>query len=119
MNIKPIRTEEQYDDMLERIFHLMKTKPALHSSEGDELDLLVTLAEAWEAIHYPMTASNPVAFLKSRMAQSGIKQADLIPFIGDKTQVSKVLNGKRELTLPMIKRLSKGLHIPIGRLVGV
>ena len=53
------------------------------------------------------------------MLQNGLKQVDLIPFIGDKTMVSKVLNRKRELTLSMIKRLSKGLNIPISRLAGV
>lgn len=118
MHIKPIRSEEQYEDALERIYFLMKTRPVLHSPDSDELDLLVTLVEAWEAVHYPMTASNPLAFLKNKMAQTGMKQADLIPFIGDKTQVSKILAGKRELTLPMLKRLSKGLQIPIARLVG-
>lgn len=119
MIVKPIRTESDYDDALGRVYDLLQTKPALNSPEGDELDLLVTLIEAYEAIHFPMTASDPAAYLRQKMAQLGLKQADLTEFIGEKTQVSKILNGKRDLTLPMIKRLSRGLHIPIERLVGV
>ena len=115
---KVIRNEAQYDDALERVYELLQSRPTPNSPEGDELDLLVTLIEAYEAVHHPMTTSDPVAYLKARMQQMGLRQADLIPFIGDKTQVSKVLNHKRDLTLPMIKRLSKGLNIPIQRLVG-
>ena len=115
---KVIRTEGQYDEALERVYELLQLHPLLNSSEGDELDLLVTLIEAYESVHYPMTASNPVAYLKSKMQQLGLHQSDLVPFIADHTQVSKVLNHKRDLTLPMIKRLSKGLNIPIQRLVG-
>ena len=116
--VRPIRTESQYDDALERVYDLMQGQPAAGTPEGNELDLLVTLIDAYEAVHHPMTASDPVAYLKSRMAQLGLKQHVLIPFIGDKTQVSKVLNHKRDLTLPMIKRLSQGLNIPIQRLMG-
>ena len=115
---KIIRTEAQYDDALERVFRLLQSHPSLNTPEGDELDLLVTLIEAYEAVHYPMTASDPIVYLKNKMHQLGLHQSDLVPFIGDKTQVSKVLNHKRDLTLPMIKRLSKGLNIPIQRLVG-
>lgn len=115
---KVIRTEEQYEDALERVYELLQSQPVLNSPEGDELDLLVTLIEAYEALHHPMTASEPVEYLKYRMQQLGLKQTDLIPFIGEKSLVSKVLNYKRELTLPMIKRLSKGLNIPVQRLIG-
>ena len=116
---KVIRTESQYDDALERVFNLMQTHPEPNTPEGDELDLLVALIEAYEYIHYPMTVSDAVSYLKAKMQQMGLNQTDLIPFIGDKTQVSKVLNHKRDLTLPMIKRISKGLNIPIQRLIGV
>lgn len=113
-----IRSEVQYDDALERVYELMQLKPARQSSVGNELDLLVTLIEVYEAVHHPMTASDPVSYLKNKMHQLGMNQTDLIPFIGNKAQVSRVLNHKRDLTLPMIKRLSKGLNIPIQRLVG-
>ncbi len=114
---KVIRTETQYDDALERVYELLQNHPALNTPDGDELDLLVTLIEAYEAVYYPMAASDPVVYLKNKMNQLGMHQSDLIPFIGDKTQVSKILNHKRDLTLPMIKRLSKGLNIPIQRLI--
>ena len=65
------------------------------------------------------STADPVTYLKSKMEQLGLKQHDLIPFIGDKTQVSKVLNRKRDLTLPMVKRLSRGLNIPLYRLTGL
>lgn len=117
--IKPIKTEEQYEEALERIYHLLQTDPQPNSEAGDELELMVTLVEAYEAVHYPMSASDPVAYLQNKMLQNGLKQVDLIPFIGDKALVSKVLNRKRELTLSMIRKLSKGLNIPISRLVGV
>lgn len=117
--MKVIRTEAQYDEALERVYTLLQSHPLLNTPEGDELDLLATLIEAYEAVHYPMAASDPVVYLKNKMNQLGLHQADLVPFIGDKTQVSKVLNHKRDLTLPMIKRLSKGLNIPIQRLVGM
>ncbi len=116
--IKVIRTEEQYDDVLERVYALLQSHPSPNTPEGDELELLGMLIDHYEAIHYPMTASDPVAYLKHKMLQLGFHQADLVPFIGDKTQVSKVLNHKRDLTLPMIKRLSTGLNIPIQRLIG-
>jgi HTH-type transcriptional regulator / antitoxin HigA len=119
MKIKPIRSEADYDDALERIYDLLQLKPEMNSAIGDELDLLATLVEVYEAVHYPMIATNPNQYLKQKMLQLGLKQADMIEFIGEKTQVSKILSGKRDLTLPMIKRLSKGLHIPIERLVGV
>lgn len=119
MIIKPIKTEEQYEEALERIYHLLQTHPQPNSEAGDELELIVTLVEAYEAVHYPMSASDPIAYLQNKMLQNGLKQVDLIPFIGDKTLVSKVLNRKRELTLSMVKRLSKGLNIPVSRLAGI
>ncbi len=118
MNIKPIRTEEQYDDALAQIYHLLQSAPRPGTPEGDEMEVLAILVEAYEAIHYPMTASDPVAYLNYKISGLGLKQADLVTYIGDKTSVSKILNRKRELTLPMIRRLSKGLNIPLHRLVG-
>ena len=116
--LKPIKTEEQYEDALEIIWQLMDSQPAIGTPEGDELDILVTLVEAYEAQHYSITLQEPILYLKSVMEMQKLKQTDLIPYIGHKSQVSKVLNGKRELTLSMIKNLSKGLKIPIQRLVG-
>ena len=97
-----------------RVKNLMKLKPAKDSAEGQELDMLITLIEAYESMYVPMQASDPIAYLQYKMEQNHLKQRDLIPFIGDKTKVSKVLNRKQELTVSMIQRLSKGLNIPIN-----
>ena len=86
---KVIRTEAQYDDALERVYELLQRHPSINTAEGDELNLLATLIEAYEAVHYPMTASDPVAYLKNKMNQLGLHQSDLVPFIGDKTQCRK------------------------------
>ena len=117
--LKPIKTEEQYEEALETIWYLMDSQPALGTPKGDELDILVTLVEAYEVKHYPMPSVEPIEYLKSVMDSKHLKQSDLVPFIGHKSQVSKILNGKRELTISMIKNLSKGLNLPLQKLVGV
>ncbi len=101
---------------LRRVWDLMET-PTKSSAEAEEMDMLATLVEAYEAISVPMQPSDPIAFLKYKMEQENLKQRDLIPFIGDKSKVSKVLNYKQELTVTMIRRLSKGLSIPVNFLV--
>ena len=117
--LKPIKTEEQYEEALEKIWFLMDSQPVLGTITGDELDILVTLVEAFEAKHYPLPTVEPIAYLKSVMNHKHLKQSDLIPYIGHKSQVSKILNGKRELTLSMVKNLSKGLNLPLQKLVGI
>ena len=104
---------------LQRVRNLMKMKPDKTSSEGQELDMLISLVEVYESVHVPMQASDPIAYLRYKMEQDHLKQNDLIPFIGDKSKVSKVLNRKQELTITMIKRLSKGLNIPVNFLIAV
>jgi HTH-type transcriptional regulator / antitoxin HigA len=84
--------------------------------------MLITLVEASESIYVPMQASDPIGYLRYKMKQKHLKhlkQTDLIPFIGDKTKVSKVLNGKQQLTISIIQRLSKGLNIPVNFLIAV
>ena len=111
-------TNEKYHQMaLNKVRALMKTKPQKESAEGQELEMLITLIEAYEEIHVPMQPTDPIAYLAYKMEQQNLKQKDLIPFIGDKTKVSKVLNRKQELTVMMIKRLSKGLNIPVNFLI--
>jgi HTH-type transcriptional regulator / antitoxin HigA len=109
--------ELHYKNALLRIWELMNMQPEEGTREGNELDMLTTLVEAYEAVHIPMQPSDPIAFLKYKMEVDNIKQKDLIPFIGDKTKVSKVLNYRQELTISMIRKLSKGLSIPINLLI--
>ena len=115
MNIAPIRTQRDYRRVLKEIDRLMAAK--LGTPEGDRLDVLVTLVEAWERKHYPLDFPDPVAAIKYHMDQNGLQPRDLIPFIGSRNRVHEVLNGKRSLTLKMIWRLHKGLGIPAELLI--
>ncbi|NRB37970.1 MAG: DNA-binding protein [Pseudomonadales bacterium] len=115
MNINPIKTEADYEATLERIMALMDAK--IDTPEGDELDILGTLVEAYEAKHFAMDKPNPIEAIKFRMEQYGLKDKDLVPYIGRTGRVSEVLNYHRKLTLPMIRKLHKGLKIPTESLV--
>ena len=112
-----INNEKYHKMALNKVRALLKLNPAKESEEGQELEMLITLIEAYEDVHVPMQASDPIAYLVYRMEQDNLKQVDLIPFIGDKTKVSKVMNRKQELSVSMIRRLSEGLKIPINFLI--
>jgi HTH-type transcriptional regulator/antitoxin HigA len=105
-----IKNEEDHDLALSRIDELMDSEPG--SPEFDELELLSTLVEIYEDEHYPIDLPDPVTAIKFRMEQMGLNQQALIPFIGSRSKVSEVLNGKRPLTLAMMRALHKGLGIP-------
>ncbi|WP_282270120.1 transcriptional regulator [Stenotrophomonas sp. PS02298] len=115
MDIKPIKNEADYRAMLGEIDGLMMALP--DTPEGDRLDVLVTLVQAYEAKHYALKAPNPIAAIKFRMEQSGLTVKDLVSSIGQPNRVYEVLNGKRELTLPMIRKLHRNLGIPVESLV--
>jgi HTH-type transcriptional regulator/antitoxin HigA len=85
--------------------------------EGDRLDVLVTLVEAWERQHYPLGFPDPIEAIKYHMDQKGLQPRDLIPFIGSRNRVHEVLNRRRSLTLNMIRRLHEGLGIPADSLI--
>ncbi|MDY6839696.1 MAG: transcriptional regulator [Thermodesulfobacteriota bacterium] len=104
-----IKNEEDYDMALSRIDQLMEAKPG--SIEMDELELLTALVEMYEDRHFPMSPPEPIDAIKFRMEQLGLSQKDMVPFIGTKSKVSEVLNGKRSLTLAMMRSLNKGLGI--------
>ena len=114
MDIKPIRTERDNEAVLARINELWCAKPG--TPEGDEFEILVTLVEAFEEVHYPMP--DPIEAIKFCMEQAGLKQEDLIDIIGPRGRVSEIMNRKRDLTLPMIRRLNKELGIPLESLIG-
>ena len=110
MEIRPIKTEQDYDSALKRIEELWGAKK--DTPEGDELDLLVTLVEAYEMKHYPIAPPDPVDAIKFRMEQMGLTNSDMVKYLGSQSRVSEILNKKRKLTLKMIKSLYKGLKIP-------
>lgn len=115
MDIKPIRTEQDYQDALTAISGLMCAE--FGTPEGDRLDVLATLVEAWERQHYPMDVPDPIEAIKFAMEQHGYEVKDLVPMIGKPNRVYEVLNRKRPLTLNMIRRLHKGLGIPADSLL--
>jgi HTH-type transcriptional regulator/antitoxin HigA len=116
MNIFPIKTEQDYDAALARVALLMDAQ--IGSTEGDELDILVTLIEAYEAKHYPMPVCDPVEAIKFRMEQMGLEAKDLTTIIGSRSKVSEVLNRKRNLSIAMIRNLHTFLHVPYESLMG-
>ena len=115
MEVKPIRTKADHRAALKEIEALMAAQK--ETPEGDRLDVLVTLVEAWERGRYPMEMPDPIEAIKFRMEQSGLAPKDLVPMIGQLNRVYEVLNRKRPLTLAMIQRLHQDLGIPAESLI--
>jgi len=110
MNIRPIKTEKDYNHSLKRIEELWRAQK--DTLEGDELDLLITLVESYEMKHYPIAPPDPIDAIKFRMEQMDMTKADMVKYLGSQSRVSEILNRKRSLTLKMVKSLYKGLKIP-------
>lgn len=117
MDIKPIRTEADYKASLKEISALMESDPEPGTADGDRLDILATLVEAYENRHFPMDFPDPVEAILFRMEQQGLKPKDLEPMIGQRNRVYEILNRKRPLTMAMVWRLHKGLGIPAESLI--
>jgi HTH-type transcriptional regulator/antitoxin HigA len=115
MNIKPIKSETDYELALKHLDKIFDAKPG--TKEGDELEILALVIEDYEDKHYPIDAPDPIEAIKFRMEQMGLKQADLAKIIGHKSRASEILNKKRKLTLAMIRKLSKSLKISTEVLV--
>lgn len=115
MNIKPIKTKADYRAALKEIEGLMTAQP--NTPQGERLDVLATLVEAYERKHYPMELPDPIEAIKFRMESLGLKPKDLQPMIGGLNRVYEVLNYTRPLTLSMIRRLHEGLGIPAECLI--
>lgn len=115
MDIKPIKTDADYRAALKEIETLMMAEP--DTPEGEKLDVLVTLVEAYERKHYPLDLPDPVEAIKFEMEQKGLTAKDLEPMIGKSNRVYEILNHKRSLTLKMIWRLHHELGIPAESLI--
>jgi len=115
MDIKPIKTDADYRAALKEIETLMMAES--DTPEGEKLDVLVTLVEAYERKHYPLALPDPVEAIKFEMEQKGLTVKDLEPMIGKSNRVYEVLNHKRSLTLKMIWRLHEQLGIPAESLI--
>lgn len=117
MEIKPIHSEADYRAALKEIENLMESQPG--TPDGDRMEVLVTLVEAYEAKHFPIPEpDDPVQVLEYYMESRGLSRSDLIAYLGSKERVSEVLNRKRGLSLQMIRQLSTGLGIPADLLIG-
>lgn len=115
MDIRPIRTESDYDATLSEIAMLLDAQPA--TSDGDRLDVLTTLVEAYEARHHPMPPPDPVEAILYHIESRGLTRRDLEPMLGSRARVSEVLNRRRPLTLTMIRRLCDGLGMSADVLI--
>jgi HTH-type transcriptional regulator/antitoxin HigA len=110
MDVKPVRSEADYESALAEIDRLMDARPG--TPEGDRLDVLTTLVEAYEARHHPINLPDPIAALEYVMEQRGITRDDLVPLLGSRARVSEILLRKRRLTMEMAWRLHRDLGIP-------
>lgn len=115
MNIRPIRTDKDHAQALAEIERLWGAKPK--TPEGDRLDVLLALIEAYEERRWPVPASDPVEAIKFRMAQTGHTRADLAALLGSESRASEILNRKRPLTLKMIWALHENWGIPAEILI--
>jgi HTH-type transcriptional regulator / antitoxin HigA len=115
MDIRPIRNESDYRRVMTEIDALLEAKPG--SKDAERLEVLSVLAEDYESKHWPIEPPSPVEAIIFRMEQFGMSRADLEPYIGSRARVSEVLNGRRPLSLQMIRRLHEGLGIPLECLI--
>lgn len=110
MKIRPIRTKADHRWALKEVERLWNAEPG--TPDGDRVDILVTLIEAYEAKHFPIPAPDPIAAIEFMLEQKGLTRRDLEPAIGSRGRVSEVMTRKRPLTLPMVRALSRFLQIP-------
>jgi HTH-type transcriptional regulator/antitoxin HigA len=115
MNIRPIRTTTDYEAVLAEIESLFNAQP--NTPEGDRLDVLTTLVEAYEAQAFPIDAPDPIEMIEYFLESRGLNRRALEPYIGTRARVSEVLNRRRSLTLEMIRKLHQGLGIPAEVLI--
>ena len=115
MNIRPIRSDKDLHAAFRRLEGIFQAEAG--TPEADEMEILVTLIEAYENKHYPIGPADPIEAIKFRMEQQGLTARDLEPYIGASGRVSEVLNRRRSLSLRMVKRLHDGLGIPYESLL--
>ena len=115
MEIRPIKTENDYNKALERLEQIFDAP--INSEEGDEAEILSLLIDNYENKFYPIEAPDPIEAIKIRMEEMNMKQKDLVGVIGGKSRVSEILNKKKKLTVEMIRKLEELLHLSASILV--
>ncbi len=116
MDIRPILTDADLDWALEEIEQYYDNEPMRGTPEADRFQILATLIEAYEDRHYPIDDADPIDVIRHVLDANGMKQSDLAEYVGTNARASEIMNRKRPLTLAMIRRISEGLHIPVGAL---
>ena len=116
MDIKPIKTETDYEEALGIAANLMESS-SLTEEESDRLDVLIALISAYEEAHHTIPAPDPIAYIEFIMEQRNLSRKDLEPYIGRRGRVAEILNRVRPLTITMIRKLNKGLGIPADVLI--
>nr|WP_227411576.1 transcriptional regulator [Cruoricaptor ignavus] len=117
MMIKPIRTEKEYDEALEKAYHLIQKRPQESSEEFDELEVLSVLIKNYEDTHFSIPKPHPIEAIKFRMEQMNMAESDLNKILGNRSRKSEIFSGKRRLSLGMIRKLNKELKIPAETLI--
>jgi HTH-type transcriptional regulator/antitoxin HigA len=117
MRIKPIHTEEDYQEALNTVSRFFDDEPELGTPESDEFEILLTLIESYESKNFPIGLPDPIEAIKFRLEQSGRTIKDLSPMIGQMNRVYEVMNRKRALTLKMIRNLHLQLGVPAETLI--
>jgi HTH-type transcriptional regulator/antitoxin HigA len=112
MDIRPIKTEADYDWALKEVEQYFEHEPAPGSEDAKRFDVLSTLIEAYEAKHWPIEMPDPVAAIQEVMERQSFKQADLARLLGSRSRASEVLNRKRSLTMDQAWTLHVEWHIP-------
>lgn len=110
MNIKPIKTQRDYQQALQRVDILWNSKP--NTPDSNELEVLATLIDSYERSHYPIDDPDPIELLKFRLDQMSLTKDELAKLLGGKSRVSEILSGKRKLSFTMMKNLHKHLNMP-------
>jgi HTH-type transcriptional regulator/antitoxin HigA len=115
--LKPIKTEDQYNEAIARVYDLMQEDIRENSDESDELEVLSILVENYESERYPLPSPNPLDAIRFRLDQMGMSEKQLGEILGYRSRKSEILSGKRKLSLAMIRKLNEVLHIPAEVLI--
>ena len=117
MELRPLKNNHDLDIAIEEMGLLWGSEK--DTTDGDRLEVIALLVDAYESKYYPISPPNPIDAIKFRMEQSGLTRGDLEPYLGSKSRVSEILNHKRNLSIQMIKKLHTGLHIPLESLISI
>ena len=115
--LKVIKSDLEHEQAVARLMTLMDMDPAFDSDEENELEVLSVLIQQYEHENFPMDKPEPIEAIKFRMEQQGLAKKDMLEYFGSASKVSEVLNGKRPLSINMIRKLNKGLGIPADILI--